>query len=110
MYLGQVVELADNDEIFHNLLHPYTKALLSSISLPCIPQPHQSILLEGQIPSPANPPSGCRFRTRCYRTQCEACASVQPDMVFRDGHGLACHLDRAVLEADTPVFPESFLS
>lgn len=110
MYLGRLVEVGSTDQVFQPPYHPYTKALLSSISLPCIPQPHKSILLEGQIPSPANPPSGCRFRTRCYRRQCETCASVQPSMTFRDGHGLACHIDRAELEADTPVFPESFLS
>ncbi len=110
MYLGRLVEVGSTDQVFRPPYHPYTKALLSSISLPCIPQPHKSILLEGQIPSPANPPSGCRFRTRCYRKQCEACSTVTPDMVFRDGHGLACHLDWSELEADTPVFPESFLS
>lgn len=106
MYLGKIVELGTAEQVFRPPYHPYTKALLSSISLPCITQPHQSILLEGPVPSPTSPPSGCRFRTRCYRTQCAACAESVPELRFENGHGVACHLDPAVLAADTPVFPE----
>ena len=95
MYLGRLVEVGSTDQVFQPPYHPYTKALLSSISLPCIPQPHQSILLEGQIPSPANPPSGCRFRTRCPRA-CEQCAQVEPELkTVGNDHYVACHLVKA---------------
>jgi len=111
MYLGKVVEIGTTEQIFKPPYHPYTKALLSSVSLPCITQPHKSILLEGTIPSPSAPPSGCRFRTRCYRPQCENCKVAVPDLQYDEQrHGLACHLDRELLINDSPVFPESFLS
>lgn len=110
MYLGKIVEMGTVEQVFQPPYHPYTKALLSSISLPCITQPHKSILLEGPVPSPASPPSGCRFRTRCYRQQCAACSMEGPELRFENGHGIACHLEPSVLAADTPVFPESFVS
>ena len=92
MYLGVVVELADRNEIYDNPLHPYTKALLSSIPVPdpSYYETRQRIILEGDVPSPANPPSGCRFRTRCPIAD-ENCALERPE--FREvspGHFVAC--------------------
>ena len=92
MYLGSMAEIGDTKDIFSNPCHPYTQALLSAIP---VPDPHnkkQRIILEGDVPSPMNPPSGCRFHTRCpYAT--EKCSQVTP--VFREhepGHWAACHL------------------
>ena len=92
MYLGVVVELADRNEIYDNPLHPYTKALLSAIPVPdpTYYETRQRIILEGDVPSPANPPSGCRFRTRCPIAD-ENCALERPE--FREvlpGHFVAC--------------------
>ncbi|QSX04714.1 dipeptide ABC transporter ATP-binding protein [Sedimentibacter sp. zth1] len=95
MYLGSLVELADKSELYNNPEHPYTKALLSSIP---VPDPDKSeqikrIVLEGDVPSPLNPPSGCKFRTRCKYAM-EKCAEETP--ALRDigsNHFVACHLD-----------------
>jgi oligopeptide transport system ATP-binding protein len=93
MYLGKLVELADNYELtFHNV-HPYTRSLISAIPIPdpVASRAQKRIVLEGDVPSPLNPPSGCRFRTRCpYAT--ELCRSKEPE--FREvssGHYAACH-------------------
>lgn len=92
MYLGKVVELAESDELFANQLHPYTQALLSAIPVPVIGNKPKRILLQGDVPSPKNPPSGCRFHTRCpYATA--RCKQEEP--ALRDvggGHLAACHL------------------
>lgn len=92
MYLGNIVEMADKNEIFDNPLHPYTKALMSAIPVPDPTRKRERIILSGDLPSPANPPSGCKFRTRCpYAT--EKCAEQAPE--YRDvggGHYVACHL------------------
>ena len=92
MYLGKIVELAESDELFARTEHPYTKALLSAIPIPSIDEKPQRILLQGDVPSPKNPPSGCRFHTRCpYAT--ERCKQAEPEL--RDiggGHYVACHL------------------
>ena len=94
MYLGQCVEYAKTEDLFKNPLHPYTKTLLSAVPVPDpqVSRSRQRIVLEGDIPSPMNPPSGCRFHTRCpYAT--EKCSRVTP--VFREhepGHWAACHL------------------
>lgn len=91
MYLGEVVELADKKTLFENPLHPYTKALISAIPIPDPEKKRNRILLEGDIPSPMNPPSGCRFHTRCYECG-ENCACDQPHMVeVEPGHFVACH-------------------
>lgn len=95
MYLGNMVELADSDEIFEEPLHPYTRALLSAIP---VPDPHlersreERVLLQGDLPSPIDPPSGCRFRTRCpFAT--EECAKTVPQWrEARPNHWVACHL------------------
>lgn len=97
MYLGKIVELAEKNELFSHPLHPYTQALLSAIPVPDPLAENKRILLEGDIPSPVNPPSGCRFQTRCFEKQrsrplCTLCDSVQPEWVqVRPGHFVACH-------------------
>ena len=91
MYLGKIVELAEKNEIFQNALHPYTEALLSAI--PDMRQKKKSrILLPGSVPSPLNPPSGCRFHTRCHRVL-PVCHQEEPDLKDIGGeHLVACHL------------------
>ena len=91
MYLGKIVELTDKAELFRNPLHPYTEALLSAVA-GVRPAGGGRILLSGDMPSPLNPPSGCRFHTRCHRV-IQVCPSVEP--AFREvapGHYAACHL------------------
>lgn len=94
MYLGNIVELTDSESLYTKSLHPYTQSLISAIPIsePSIAKTKQRIILSGEIPSPINPPSGCKFRTRC--TKAEAiCAEKAPE--FREvesGHYCACHL------------------
>lgn len=92
MYLGSMVETASRDELFLHPLHPYTKALLSAVPVPVPRLKRERIVLKGDIPSPANPPSGCKFHTRCPFAV-EVCKAEIP--LFRDaggGHFVACHL------------------
>ena len=92
MYLGSMVEMGDKDKIFDNPMHPYTQALLSAVPMPDPSYKMKRIILEGDIPSPANPPSGCKFRTRCSKCM-EICSKVAP--IFKEyepGHSVACHL------------------
>ncbi|NLM74019.1 MAG: ABC transporter ATP-binding protein [Clostridiaceae bacterium] len=93
MYLGKLVELADSNELIFHSAHPYTKSLISAIPIADPKQARASkrIILEGDVPSPVNPPSGCRFRTRCpYAT--ELCAQKEPEFKeISNGHFAACH-------------------
>ncbi|QVK18739.1 ATP-binding cassette domain-containing protein [Mycoplasmatota bacterium] len=94
MYLGKIVEVTTSNELFKNPLHPYTKALLSAVPIPNVNNDLKSekIELEGDIPSPINPPSGCRFRTRCEFAS-ERCKKEEPVLQqIDDGHIVACHL------------------
>ncbi|WP_409344323.1 ABC transporter ATP-binding protein [Paenibacillus sp. MBLB4367] len=92
MYLGKIVEIADKKSLFENPQHPYTKALLSSIPTPDRKEKRERILLKGDIPSPIDPPQGCRFHTRCPLA-IETCRSQAPELrQVGDEHRVACHL------------------
>jgi oligopeptide transport system ATP-binding protein len=94
MYLGKIVELGKDTEIYDRPAHPYTQALLSAVPVPNPDgrEQRERIILQGDPPSPANPPSGCRFRTRCWKAQ-EICAEEEPLLQIRPGtrHESACH-------------------
>ncbi|MEA4963691.1 ABC transporter ATP-binding protein [Lutispora sp.] len=92
MYLGKIVELADSEELFSHALHPYTKALLSAVPIANPRRLMDRVILQGDVPSPVNPPSGCVFHTRCSFCM-DICKNIVPE--FKDagnGHYLACHL------------------
>jgi len=92
MYLGDLVEFGSKKDIFRNPLHPYTQALLSAAPIPDPSAKRNRIILEGSIPSPANPPSGCKFHTRC-RERMEICSKVIPEAKeIEPGHTVVCHL------------------
>jgi oligopeptide transport system ATP-binding protein len=92
MYLGKIVELTDRQELYDNPLHPYTRALLSAVPIPdpVVEEQRQRIILEGDVPSPANPPVGCNFNTRCPVVM-EICREQEPEFKdVGDGHWVAC--------------------
>ncbi len=91
MYLGKIVELASSEDIFSAPLHPYTQALFGAIPLPDVDNPRELTVLEGNVPSPINPPSGCRFHTRCPLAQ-EICSQKEPLLrPVRSNRIVACH-------------------
>ena len=95
MYLGKIVEVASTADLYRDTLHPYSKALISAIPTPDpdAERVREQIILRGEIPSPLNPPSGCRFHTRCQAYLGDVCRDVEPDLrEVRPGHFAACHL------------------
>ncbi|CAN5290469.1 dipeptide ABC transporter ATP-binding protein [soil metagenome] len=103
MYLGKIVELADRNALYDDPLHPYTKALLSAVPIPDpkIEKRRERIILTGDVPSPINPPTGCRFHTRCPYMMPDICPKIDP--VFADqgnDHFVACHLYPGSVPAD----------
>jgi oligopeptide/dipeptide ABC transporter ATP-binding protein len=94
MYLGKIAELADRKALFHEPLHPYTQALISAVPVPKpeVEKRRRRVILQGEVPSPANPPKGCVFHTRCP-VAIPLCGEIEP--VYREarpGHFVACHL------------------
>ena len=109
MYLGKIAELGTDTEIYERPTHPYTQALLSAVPVPdpTLRGMRNEIKLSGDVPSPANPPSGCRFHTRCWRAE-EICSTEEPQLIERRDlagrHLSACHFAEDVKE-ETPLAP-----
>jgi oligopeptide transport system ATP-binding protein len=101
MYLGKIVEIGNRDQVYDHPTHPYTQALLSAVPIESPQQRgvRKRIVLEGDVPNPANPPSGCRFRTRCWKAQ-EICAQVEPPLEMHGDHPSACHFAEVLKPLD----------
>ena len=91
MYLGEIMELCDKNKLFDNPLHPYTISLLSAIPVPDPRHKEDRIILEGDIPSPVNPPKGCKFNNRCFKKM-PICEEIHPELIEINGHNVRCHL------------------
>jgi len=108
MYLGKVVEIAERSDLFRDAQHPYTQALLSAIPLPDPQLRRKRVILKGDVPSPVNPPSGCRFHPRCQlRAELgnpEICVGQEPALIQIGGseHEVACHFRGDGLATDRP--------
>jgi len=114
MYLGKIVEVASSEELYRRPLHPYTTALLSAVPVPDarIEKNRRRIVLKGDIPSPANPPSGCRFHTRCWLRERlgnpEICVTTEPPLEHAEGtetsaaHVAACHFAKDLADIIKP--------
>lgn len=108
MYLGNAMEQSETEELFDNPLHPYTKALFSAVPVPNPTVKMNRIILEGDIPSPANPPAGCKFHTRCAHCM-KVCKFKQPEYVeAREGHFVACHLYNKEVMENLAVYDEEY--
>jgi oligopeptide/dipeptide ABC transporter ATP-binding protein len=91
MYLGKMVEMAQTEDLYKNPVHPYSRALFASIPIPDPTVKKREITLSGEVPSPVNPPSGCRFHPRCLNAT-EACTRSEPELIdIGGGHLVACH-------------------
>src|SRR5258707_6795387 len=111
MYLGKMAEVASTADLYRETLHPYSKALVSAIPTPDpdVEREREQIILRGEIPSPLNPPTGCRFHTRCQAYIADVCRDVEPELhESRPGHFTACHFYSGLTPA--PAAPRASLA
>ena len=100
MYLGKLMELADSETLYKSPLHPYTQALLSAAPIPDPKRKRKRVILSGDVPSPIDPPSGCRFHTRCLYAK-DVCSQKEPSFrQVRENHFSACHFAQEIFESN----------